>query len=575
MLVRNRRTGLTILALLLLLSGCAPSSARTEPPGTLSAEGEAGLQAPVDAGGPGSSEPRRDGAGGQQDGTAVKLPEGCVDRSDLLPRATLLDQAFPGFQSQAVVAGTCRLAIHSEELTVYLILPPDADPAAAEAALQYTGEVKPEVAVMPSVSEHVLAVRFPAGSPGERLTFRLAGPFGPEGRQADLGFELERVTTPRVAMDYRYDGGEWLPFEPGSTLPARPVELRFRPVGGADPGQIADRLTAHGLAVEKQADALTARLAEPPPYLALDLNGIPADHGLLTTRSLLELFTGEAPRAVLLNPATGEEQDLGAAPVHVYSTRLAPSGDWAALVATHPADVTGTEVWALNTRSGELHRTGIAFTSLWYQLHWGPDELVAAAQNRIYHWRAGMTRAAIAQTRGDSFTALSPDGRFLAGITYDMRAEDEHWLAPAGIVLHDLEGGTERVLAEGQVRVRIPHSEAPVQLQLAFTPDGEGLLIREPLPEFGSWRYLRLDLASGALEEVPEPAAETPEEWVAGPHGFAYRPTEDIYGDVVVRGPDGTERHYGSAHVAGWLPDGRLLLIRWENARWLRTPWVV
>ncbi|WP_374712790.1 hypothetical protein [Symbiobacterium terraclitae] len=491
----------------------------------------------------------------------------------MVPRASLIYPWLRETVPRDVVAGTCRLHVHSDEVTVYFVLPPAADPVAAEAALDITGAGEPEVEPLWSVSgEQLFLVRLPAGQPGELVTVRLAGPFGPGGEPVDLGFEFERVTTPRVVMEYRYDGGEWTPVEPGSTLPRRPMELRLRSEGGADIAVIAGYVSGAGLPFERQGGEITIRLDSPPPHLSLNLNGILADHGLTTTRSLLELFTGEEPRLSLLDPVTGQEEALGRAPVNIYRTLVAPSGDRVALMATDPTDLIRTQIWALDVRTGDLHQTGIRLTDWQYRIYWRPGELVVADHDRIHRWQEGMTQAEVQVSRGTAFTALSPDGRLLAGITYDMREEDEHQLAPGSIVLHDLETGEDRILAERQVRVRIPHSEFAPWLELSFSPDGSSLLIREPAPEFGAWRYLRLDLASDSLEEAPDPPAEAQREWVPGPGGFAYRVQDQVYDDVVVLSADGAERQYGSGHVAGWLPDGRLLLVRWANSEWLRYP---
>lgn len=582
--MRQKRAVPALLVLLLILAGCMPS---VQPGTPEPSETAADRQSPAEAGGAAAAD-ASDSQGGSsvgesqgvtttrdQQGGTRSGPEGdCLIWARSLPQASLVQPWLVSGHPRYVASGTCRLRVHSDEVTIDLVLPPSADPAAAEAALQITGTGEPWVDVQtnPYSGEHVFLVHIPAGEPGERVSVRLSGPFGPDGEPVDLGFDLERVTTPGIALDYRLDGGEWMPVEPGSTLPRLPMDLRFRSVGGADLALAVHRLTARGLEVERQAGELTARLEAPPPHLVLDLNGVEADHGLMTSRSLLEVFTGEEPQLILLDPATGQEQTLGSAPANVYRTLAAPSGDRVALMATDPTSLIETEIWVLDLRSGELQRTGISLTSWQYQAFWRPDELVVADGHRIHRWRAGTEQAAVQRSGGSGFTGLSPDRRMLAGISYDMREEDEHMLAPASIVLHDLQTGADRLLAEGQIRVRIPHSESAPRLALSFTPDGAGLLIREPTPEFGGWRYLMLDIATGTLEEVPEPQTETEPEWVPGPGGFAYRTQADVYDDVVVRAADGAENHFGSGHAAGWAPDGRLLLIRWANSEWLRCP---
>jgi len=564
--------------LFVLLVGCTIAQRDTPPDAppdadTVSPWSPAAQEGATSGAGAGSL-PDGAGSGASPDGSASEPASDCLLWARSLPQASLVHPPLQWQFPRYVTEGTCRLHVHSEAVTVDLVLPPAADPEAAQAALQLTGE--PELSMTTSSDgEHVFTLRFPAGEPGERLTVRLAGPFGPAGEQVDLGFDLERVATPRVALDYRTDGGDWLPVEPGSTLPRRPMELRLRPVGGVDPERIAQWLGDHGLAYARQADALIVRLADPPTHLVLNLNDIPAEHGLLTSRSFLELFTGEEPQVSLLDPATGQEQALRNAPVNIYASEVAPSGGRVALMATDPLDPYGTQIWVLDLRTGDLHRTGISLSSPWYRIYWRPDELVVADHNRIHRWREGAVQATVQVSRGRAFDALSPDGRFLAGLAIAMTEVDEKNLAPASIVLHDLETGAERILAERQIKVLVPPNEKEPRLQLSFSADGAGLLIREPAPGTGGWRYLRLDIGSDTLADVPEPPAAGQQEWIPGPGGLAYRVQTQPYGDVMVRDGDGMEQAHGSGHIVGWLPDGRLLLIRWANGPWLRRPWFI
>lgn|GEM_PF-1422869 len=570
-----------LLTFALFLFACTPS-VRPATPGTATPEGTSQDRSPAVTGGPDPVFSRVSGSQGDsgtdgsiwgESGSAV-LPAGdCLIWARSLPQASLMDPVLSWSMPRYVTEGTCRLPVHSEEVTVDLVLPPSADPAAAEAALQVTGAEAHVAWTTDPSGEHLFTVRFPAGEPGERLTVRLLGPFGPAGEQVDLGFDLERVTTPRVLLEYRDESGEWVPVKPGSTLPHRPLDLRFISVGGADLAEVAERLAQQGVAAERRAGTLTVHLDDPPARMALDLNRVAADHGLVTCRSFIEFFTGEEPHLSLLDPTTGQEQVIGEAPVNVYATLVAPAGDQVALMASDPVDPYGTQIWVLDVTAGDLHLTGITPSSPWYRAYWRQGELVVADHDRVHRWSQEAAQATVQPSRGRAFTVLSPDGRLLAGIAFDMAEEDESGLAPASIVLIDLETGAERILADRQIRVRIVHGESETRLDLAFSPDGSGLLIREPTPVPGNWRYLRLDIASDSLEEVPAPPDAAQRQWVPGPNGLAYRIQEQPYGDVVVRTAGGTERQCGSGHVAGWLPDGRLLLIRWANGQWLRRPW--
>ncbi|MFZ5815055.1 MAG: hypothetical protein ACOY93_07095 [Bacillota bacterium] len=266
------------------------------------------------------------------------------------------------------------------------------------------------------------------------------------------------------------------------------------------------------------------------------------------------------PRLVALDPATGQEQVLGEVPPDIQTASLSPDGK--RLLAIFLKRELKAHAFLMELATGRSWEQPHP-VDLYFRLGWWEGTAFIASRGRVQAWEPEAGRWEALESQGRYWQSLSPDGRYLAGFTYDFDAVHAHdWRPPATVVLFDLKERTERAYPE-VVRARIhPHG---YQFPMIWTEDGSGLLLRDRISREG-FRSVRLDLASG---QVTETAEETPtgDPWARtypGPGGWAYRLSD--WGPVKLVGPDGSEREWGEGRTVGWLPDGRLLVIRWEGS---------
>lgn len=496
---------------------------------------------------------------------------GCLDRAPGGVYGAVLDRV--------VAQGTCATVVDSDDVWVTFRFPPGVPVDVARAALSVPGLLQPDVRVFAPGAwndELRLELHFPPGQPGERLEVRLSGPVGEAGAPVDMGFLLERVPTPGVSLEWRPDGGGWQPLSKVANLPLAVAELRFRVQGQVPRAALESVLKASGIPGGDWSDdaVMVRKLSAPPPHLLLNFDRIRTDDRLWTAHSVWEIFFGVPPALVALDPATGTERPIGQAPLNAAESALSLDGRWVALFAVHPDNPYAEEAWAVETATGRLVRLGTESGWPFRQAFWREDELLLTNGGRVFHWRIGTDVAEPVSTRSAQYVAISPDGRYLAGFRYDWQRESKDGLAPGSIVLYDIAARRDRLAAVDQVKVRITHSEAPSHLRMQFSPDGKGLLIEEPIPGEGvPHRWVRLDLTGEELTAAEAPPPETAVTWLTGPSGYQVPVPAGQYTEVRVMAKDGSERSYGPGLVCGWLPDGELLLIRWENGKDLRRVW--
>ncbi|MFZ5814465.1 MAG: hypothetical protein ACOY93_04100, partial [Bacillota bacterium] len=399
-----------LLAALLAVACSSPSPPHGVPvAGAPPVEGSPGTETPSEAP---SEAPPSDQPSGQepeQPPPAGQRAAGCLKAGPGLPFGRVYDPLLEVW----VGSGECAVRVHADALRIDFELPLRVTPEEALAALRTRGPSRPESSVFQRGPNRVLMVEYPPGEPEEQLRVWLEGPLGPAGEQVSLGYTLERLPTPRVRAEYRQGDDRWRPLASGTTLPRAPLELRLHLEGSLEPAAVEERLGQ--LPWERVArPTYLLRLLEPPPHLMLDLNHLPAFEGLRTRNSLLELFFGEPPRLVALEPETGRETVIGEVPANLEWGRLSPAGDWAALVGLTPENTWGYEVWLLETRTGRLQRPGLAYPIDGTGLFWSAVGLVVPDGGELQLWSPEEGSRRVIRTKGYSYTALSPDGRRLA-----------------------------------------------------------------------------------------------------------------------------------------------------------------
>lgn len=277
----------------------------------------------------------------------------------------------------------------------------------------------------------------------------------------------------------------------------------------------------------------------------------------------------DPPMMVALDPATGEEQVVGTAPLDIWAGSLSPDGRWAMLTSASPEDCTKSRVWLMDLSTGKTTEIPFGWRSFFDVVAWSKERLVvgSGAGVTIYHLADGRLESRMPPQR--MWQAASPDGRYLVGYIKQYDRERSDWHAPITVLIYDLETGHDRTFAD-VAWAKVMHSGAPPATFLWWTPDGKGILINDPRgadPLIGGGAILRLDPATGAMAPYEKQAPDQPV-WISGPRGYSVPPKGWPIQDwepIQVRSPDGQVRQFGGGFVLGWAPDGRLFLIRWSN----------
>lgn len=519
------------------------------------------------------------------DGAPAGLPRrvpGCVQvgRSIAASDVAFLPAGMIEDPDVLVYEGLCDVIAGPAPFALTFAFPPGTAEEAIRASLRVEGE-DPRLAEFGATSPqgwpHLLVLLGPA-SPGDETTVRIAGPVGPDGAHADLGFRIVREEHPTVTVEVKQGDGPWRLHAPGEYLPREPLRLRLsfshpverqwvdRLMPEALPPEFRNALPYEATWIDPQTWEL--HLPEPPPLLRMELRGRD-QRGLWIQAGAVHLRTGEPPRLVALDPVTGAETDLGPAPVDIYHWNTSPDGRWVAAEAMRPEDAWDMEVWVIDLLSGEAHRTGMTPPRYFDGYYWLADRLMVPGRNGIQEWDLARRTLKTYESSALYPGPLSPDGRYLPGFRIDYgRADYDSWYAPIDVLVYDLATRTERDYPDaGTTRIAGKDGEPP-RLVFAWSEDGLQLYVQR------GERWEVLDEQDGILRpaevEPPPPSFRGCCDPVPGPAGWAFAPHWSD--DIVLRSPEGEEVRVGAGAPLAWRPDGQLLVIRWAEFRYRRVP---
>lgn len=503
------------------------------------------------------------------------------------PKVGCFEQSgWPGAPSAAVSSrdgiwvrsGACALQVAEESFYVSFTLPAAVGKEGALAGLRTTLKEQPKTQVNPNGDRLDLAVFVDAGQPGERFEVRWQGEAGTS--TLALGYQFERLPSPRVTAEVQVGSGGWQPLTNTLVIPAGPLAFRFRLLNGVDPDgfrtRVKDALNPASFHLaEAGPDTFVVTVPAPPSLVKFDFLQLPALHGKVPMNGFA-VYVGEAPRLVALDPASGREELVGPAPPDIRAAEISPDGRWAMLFGMGGAGEWEDRIWVLDTVTGKAAETPFRADYWGQRVFWVSGKAVYGAPDRMQVWDLAAGRGEVYPSQARHWGPVSPDGRLIAGYAWDWEREDPELRAPASLVLLDLQSGKEEIFPD-VVKVRIPHSEAPVRLPMRWQSGGKGLILGEHTgydqeKAVTTWRYFRLEIATGDV--APYTAAETPVEvryqtWTAGPGPWEIYQRSN-WDEVRLRGPGGAEKTFGYGLPLGWGPDGRLLVIRWNPSirRW-------
>lgn len=353
-----------------------------------------------------------------------------------------------------------------------------------------------------------------------------------------------------VTLAVRAGDGPWEPARNGATYPRARLALRFDLHGPVDEAALRQRLP-EGARVEKPADdRLEAVWETPPPALEFLAVGEPPGR-------MIRFYTGEPPRLVALDPATGQERILGELPADMEWAYLSPDGSAALLV--YMPDPGDFRTLHLDLKSGAQQETPLGHQPFYGLVSWYGGQVVKTVYQQVQFWdpqRGGALERV--DTGARYWSAVSPEGRYLAGLHYETVIAGS--ITPVTVVIFDLKERREQRFPEA-VRIYVgPHH---LEQYMEWSPDSRALLMQDHLGHKQT-RTLRLHRSTGEITAVDEELVAPPYgPWIAGPDGWSYRaaPWEELR----VMSSAGQEQQWDRGYPVGWLPSGELLVIRWEN----------
>lgn len=374
----------------------------------------------------------------------------------------------------------------------------------------------------------------------------------------------EAVSVKVLGVDVERSPGTYEPVQRGETLPAQPLTLRVRYAGNATPEQFASWMTmrlqlAKTSYVHPEPGVALVSMEVPPPYISFDVE----------SQGYLWLYTGEPPKLAALDLATGRESVLGEAPTNVTEGSVSPDGRWAVLVEFADLMRDGEGIWLIDLASGNRRRLPLESTIFSGPPIWYGDYLVLPNFTHIQYWDLQKGELQVKESAAATWNAVSSDGRYLAGFRSGGSTGD--WIAPATVVIHDLKTRTEQAIS-GVANSRI-HS-CWIELFMAWDKDGQALFV-EDHPTSKTTRVLRIDRATGAVSEetaekaLPRPSYDEPH---LKPSPAGWQVLNRGWGPLMVISPEGKSLQFGDGYPVGWLPDGRLLLLRWPNVKYRVSP---
>lgn len=356
-------------------------------------------------------------------------------------------------------------------------------------------------------------------------------------------------------VEVRVSQDQWEPVQPGATLPAQNVTLRFQFQEDLTPVELEDwikRRFTGTLAVYSLPAAGVAEVTLPdlPSYL----------HFFTTTQGHVPMFFGDPPTLVLLDLATGSEKIIGEAPSSVWKASVSPDGRWAVLGAY--AQPYGSEqVWLTELSTGERQLLPVKADEITGPFTWVEDQLLIPHGSTMQYWDLSARKAVPRSSAGFFWGPLSPDGRYLAGFSV---SQIEKQVEPATVVIYDLKTGTEQSypsIAGSLVR------SCWIELSMAWDTSGNFLLI-EDYVTIKAKGVVHLDRRTGEVSRknqttIPEPDYDRPR---LGPSPNGWQVLNRGWGPLEGNSPSGERFKWGEGYPVGWMPDGTLVVVRWQNA---------
>jgi hypothetical protein len=336
----------------------------------------------------------------------------------------------------------------------------------------------------------MVEVSYPKGQAGQTMSITLSSVVATDGNPANtVTYVFTRAAEPRCVIS-AWTADRWRAVSPGEVVQSRPLRLRMQFSRPMDREAVEQALSEQLSAVagarwtaEGGGDTLTFELPDPPPAVDLLFDDIRSADGLWLAGRQPAFYTGHAPRIELYDPVARTADQRQRVMADVQSAQVDPGSGTLLLSALQryagfrPPDSGQWQIAVGDTSPRQL-------PAEWHY----PAPAVSGAMLRIndpQYQVLGPSGTVLSKGLLPdrlSFLALSPDGRYLAGLVVQWELQDETtFLVPHDLAIVELATGRVQWF-ERFVSVYLPPTEWSITARPAWSPDGVLLAAVSDLP---------------------------------------------------------------------------------------------
>lgn len=465
----------------------------------------------------------------------------------------------------------------------------------------------------------------PAGQEGDSFRLTIKDVLLDDGTSGDVSVTFCRQTPPKAAVTYRAEDG-WRPVSSGTATGSQipegaPLTVRVAfshamltdtversLTGPHDKTGQGDWLT--GLRwLDDQTLEITAD--RPAPAMQLNLAGAQDQYGLFVAGGVPNLYSGEPPRVLAVDPVSGEETRLAEIPPEPNGATLSPDGDLLRVMTWQlrgGRGVPDAQFLLVDLGTGEaqtinpedpgwdvpggivsIHPDGEGGLTVVRQGSEGPQETAITDLGQI-----------------DSFLA-SPDGKWVAVLTRTGEPA-EYPYVPVRFLLVATDDVNHRITLAGEASMYRPGKDGVRLYGPVWSPDSTRLAFTQPTQDGAS--LVVADMAAGELRTLAASLPGVRSSW--DPVTWSPDGSKILVGQLLLDAADGQvlqrievidgmpfwssdgqrllfgadgwseitvydlrtgkSTSLGKGMALGWRPDGKAVLMRWPNAQY-RLMW--
>jgi hypothetical protein len=460
--------------------------------------------------------------------------------------------------------------------------------------------------------------RIPAGQAGDAFRLTIKDVLLDDGTAGDVAVTFCRQTPPKASTTFRANN-DWLPATAGAVIPPdSPLTVRVAFTHDMLAETVERSLTGeHDKSGKSQGDWITGlkwldgRTVEltadqPAPSMRLNLAAAQDQYGLFVPGGVPNLYTGEPPRVLAIDPVSGKETRLADIPPEPNTPTLSPDGQLLRVMSWQMRggrDVPDGQFLLINLT------TGAAQPIKPEDPGWAPPSGILSIA------REGLDSLLVARQAGTLLIPglpdmdrwlESPDGKWIA-VLLRTGAQAEYPSVPVRFLMVATDDSNNRKALTGEASMYEPGKDGITLYGPVWSPDSTRIAFTQPAKDGAA--LVVADLTTGALRTLAANLPGVRSSWdpvTWSPDGSkllagtalvdaatgqvlqrvevgAGRPFWSKDGQWLLFGAmgwnqwsevklydlrTGRSTSLGEGLALGWRPDGTAVVVRWPNARY-------